>query len=107
MGKEGYAPAQNFNWKWNSEFYKKEELEENSIYSLNYAQYIMTHANYFELQIVNCWISVCTVVWMGSRLTSVFKATVGFLVKKGRDATAEKLKQVGRYYISKAAWRNC
>ena len=22
------------NWKWNSEFYKKEELEENSIYSL-------------------------------------------------------------------------
>ena len=40
---------------------------------------------------------------MGSRLTSVFKATVGFLVKKGRDATAEKLKQVRRYYISKAA----
>ena len=30
---------------------------------------------------------------MGSRLTSVFKATVGLLVKKGRDATAEKLKQ--------------
>ena len=31
MGKEGYAAAQ-FNWKWNPEFYKKEELEENSIY---------------------------------------------------------------------------
>ena len=93
MGKEGYAAAQNFNWKWNSEFYKKEELEENSIYSLNHAQYIMTHANYFELQIINCWISVCTVVSMGSRLTSVFKATVGLLVKRGRDATAEKLKQ--------------
>ena len=30
---------------------------------------------------------------MGSRLTSVFKATVGLLVKKDRDATAEKLKQ--------------
>ena len=30
---------------------------------------------------------------MGSRLTSVFKATVGLLVKKGRDAAAEKLKQ--------------
>ena len=32
-------------------FINKEELEENSIYSLNHAQYIMTHANYFELQI--------------------------------------------------------
>ena len=32
MGKEGYATDQG-NWKWNSEFYKKEELEENSIYS--------------------------------------------------------------------------
>ena len=93
MGKEGYAAVQNFNWKWNSEFYKKEELEENSIYSLNLAQYIMTHANYFQLQIINCWISVCTVVSMGSRLTFVFKVTVGVLVKKGRDATAEKLKQ--------------
>ena len=30
---------------------------------------------------------------MGSRLTSVFKATVGLLVKKGLDATAENLKQ--------------
>ena len=30
---------------------------------------------------------------MGSRLTCVFKATVGLLVKKGRDATVEKLKQ--------------
>ena len=30
MGKEGYAGAQG-SWKWNSEFYKKEELEENSI----------------------------------------------------------------------------
>ena len=64
MGKEGYAAAQNFNWKWNSEFYKKEELEENSIYSLNHAQYIMTHANYFELQIINFWISVCTYRWV-------------------------------------------
>ena len=55
MGKEGYAAAQN-NWKWNSEFYKKEELKDNSIYSsLNHAQYIITHANYFELQIVNLW----------------------------------------------------
>ena len=35
-------------------FIKKEELEENSIYSLNHAQYVMTHANYFELQIINC-----------------------------------------------------
>ena len=70
-GKEGYAAAQN-NWKWNSEFYKKEELEENSIYSLNHAQYIITRANYFELQTVS---------------------TVGLLVKKSRDATAEKLKQ--------------
>ena len=35
-------------------FINKEELEENSIYSLNHAQYIMTHANYFELQIINC-----------------------------------------------------
>ena len=33
MGQEGYAAAQG-NWKWNSEFYKKEELEENSIYCL-------------------------------------------------------------------------
>ena len=32
MGKEGYAATQG-NWKWNFEFYKKEELEENSIYS--------------------------------------------------------------------------
>ena len=32
MGKEGYSAAQG-NWKWNFEFYKKEELEENSIYS--------------------------------------------------------------------------
>ena len=32
MGKEGYAATQ-ANWKWNFEFYKKEELEENSIYS--------------------------------------------------------------------------
>ena len=32
MGKEGYATTQG-NWKWNFEFYKKEELEENSIYS--------------------------------------------------------------------------
>ena len=31
-GKEGYPDTQG-NWKWNSEFYKKEELEENSIYS--------------------------------------------------------------------------
>ena len=39
MGKEGYAAAQN-NWKWNSEFYKKEELKDNSIYSsLYHAQY--------------------------------------------------------------------
>ena len=91
MGKEGYAAAQNFNWKWNSEFYKKEELEENSIYSLNHVQYIMTHANCFELQIVNCWISVCTVESIGS--TSVFKATVDLLVIKGRDATTEKLQQ--------------
>ena len=53
----------------------------------------MTHANDFELQILNFWISVCTVVSMGSRLTSVFKATAAMLVKKGRDATAEKLKQ--------------
>ena len=29
-------------------------LEENSIYSLNHAQYIMTHANCFEFQTVNC-----------------------------------------------------
>ena len=28
MGKEGYAAAQNFNRKWNSEFWKKEELDE-------------------------------------------------------------------------------
>ena len=55
---------------------------ENSIYSLTHAQYIMTNANCFELQIVDCWISVCTVVSMGSRLTSVFKATVGLFVKK-------------------------
>ena len=32
MGEGGYAATQG-NWKWNSEFYKKEELEENSIYS--------------------------------------------------------------------------
>ena len=32
MGKEGYAAAQD-TWKWNSEFYKKEEFEENSIHS--------------------------------------------------------------------------
>ena len=32
MGKEGYAATQG-NWKWNSEFHKKVELEENSIYS--------------------------------------------------------------------------
>ena len=31
-GKEGYAAAQG-NCKWNSEFYKKEALKENSIYS--------------------------------------------------------------------------
>ena len=31
MGKEGYADTGN--WKWNSEFYKKGELKENSIYS--------------------------------------------------------------------------
>ena len=31
-GKEGYAATQGI-WKWNSEFYKKEELVENSIYS--------------------------------------------------------------------------
>ena len=31
-GKEDYAATQG-NWKWNCEFYKKEELEENSIYS--------------------------------------------------------------------------
>ena len=31
MGKEGYAAAQG-NWKWNYKYYKKEELEENSIY---------------------------------------------------------------------------
>ena len=30
---------------------------------------------------------------MGSCLTSVFKATVGLLVKKERYATSEKLKQ--------------
>ena len=30
---EGYADTQD-NWKWNSEFYKKGELKENSIYSL-------------------------------------------------------------------------
>ena len=74
-------------------FIKREELEENSIYSLNHALYIMTHAKYFELQILNCWINVCTVVLMGSCLTSVFKATVGLLVKKERYATSEKLKQ--------------
>ena len=33
MGKEGYAAAQGI-WKWNSEFYKKEEFEENSIHSV-------------------------------------------------------------------------
>ena len=32
-GKEGYTVTQD-NWKWNSEFYKKDELKENSIYSL-------------------------------------------------------------------------
>ena len=32
MGKEGYAATQG-NWEWNSEFYKEEELEENSVYS--------------------------------------------------------------------------
>ena len=32
MGKEGYAATQ-ANWKWNFEFYKKEELEGNSDYS--------------------------------------------------------------------------
>ena len=31
MGKKGYAATQG-NWKWNAEFYKKEELEKNSIY---------------------------------------------------------------------------
>ena len=31
-GKEDYAATQG-NWKWNCEFYKKEELEETSIYS--------------------------------------------------------------------------
>ena len=31
-GKEDYAATKG-NWKWNCEFYKKEELEENSIYS--------------------------------------------------------------------------
>ena len=30
---------------------------------------------------------------MGSRLTSVFKVTVGLFGKKGRDTNAEKLKQ--------------
>ena len=55
MSKEGYAAAQN-NWKWNSEFYKEEKLKDNSIYSsLNHAKYIITGANYFELQIVNLW----------------------------------------------------
>ena len=33
MGKEGYDAASQANLKWNSEFYKKEEFEENSIYS--------------------------------------------------------------------------
>ena len=31
MGKEGYAATQG-NWKWNYEYYKKEESEENWIY---------------------------------------------------------------------------
>ena len=34
MGKEGYVHAEG-NWKWNSAFYKMEELEENSIYSFS------------------------------------------------------------------------
>ena len=32
MGKEGQADTQR-SWKWNSEFYKEEEFEEDSIYS--------------------------------------------------------------------------
>ena len=32
-GKEGYDAATQGNWKWTSEFDKKEEFEENSIYS--------------------------------------------------------------------------
>ena len=34
MGKEGYVVTQG-KWKLNSEFYKKKELEENSIYGFN------------------------------------------------------------------------
>ena len=44
---------------------------------------------------------------MVSCLTSVFKAIVGLLVKKGRYATAEKLRQLRRYCRSKAARRDC
>ena len=42
MGKEGYAAAQN-NWKWNSEFYKKEELRENSIYLSNRPHFLWVY----------------------------------------------------------------
>ena len=37
-----------------------------------------------NLSLYKCWINVCTVVSMASRLTAVFKATVGLLVKKLR-----------------------
>ena len=47
ISKEGYAAAQG-NWKWNSEFYEKEELEENSIYSFKTIEDITNRRNEIE-----------------------------------------------------------
>ena len=47
ISKEGYAAAQG-NWKWNSEFYEKEELEENLIYSFKTIEDITNIRNEIE-----------------------------------------------------------